>query len=92
MLKCVRIRKRDRVIDPFRIDEAERLMDANCTKTGEDRIVTLCPRAIRVAARQLKLRDRLKAAGRILASPPLHRTPFIRELEPDARQESAMVE
>jgi integrase len=28
MLRCVRIRKRDRVIDPFRIDEAERLIPA----------------------------------------------------------------
>lgn len=115
MLKCVRIRKRDRVIDPFRIEEAERLIiairqdwgeaqgyydefrfftglrpseeiallisdydavngtlrvtkarvagvDKNCTKTGEDRIVTLCPRDP-VLARQFKLRDRLKAAG-----------------------------
>ena len=118
MLRCVRIRKRDRVIDPFRIDEAERLIatirqdwgeaqanydafrfftglrpseeiallvsdydavngtlrvtkarvagkDKNCTKTGEDRIVTLCPRAIRVLARQLKVREQLKVAGRI---------------------------
>ncbi len=118
MLKCVRIRKRDRVIDPFRIDDAECLIaairedwgeaqanydefrfftglrpseeiallisdydaingtlrvskacvagkDKNCTKTGEDRIVTLCPRAICALARQLKLRKRLKAAGLI---------------------------
>jgi site-specific recombinase XerD len=28
LLKCVRIHKRDRVIDPFRIDEAERLITA----------------------------------------------------------------
>jgi len=114
MLRCVRIRKRDRVIDPFRIDEAERLIaairqdwgevqanydafrfftglrpseeiallvsdydavngtlrvtkarvagkDKNCTKTGEDRVVTLCPRAISILARQLKLREQLKA-------------------------------
>lgn len=40
-------------------------VDKNCTKTGEDRIVTLCPRAIRILARQLKLRERLKAAGLI---------------------------
>ena len=40
-------------------------IDKNCTKTGDDRIVTLCPRAIRVVARQLKLRERLKVAGRI---------------------------
>jgi integrase len=118
MLRCIRIRKRDRVIDPFRIDEAERLIagirqdwgeaqanydefrfftglrpseeiallisdydavngtlrvckarvagiDKNCTTTGEDRIVTLCPRAIRILARQLKLRARLKTAGLI---------------------------
>ncbi|HEY0683003.1 MAG TPA: DUF3596 domain-containing protein [Steroidobacter sp.] len=118
MLRCVRIRKRDRVIDPFRIDEAERLIaairqdwgeaqenydefrfftglrpseeialltsdydavngtlrvskarvagiDKNCTKTGEDRTVTLCARAVRILARQLKLRARLKAGGLI---------------------------
>jgi integrase len=40
-------------------------IDKNCTKTGEDRIVTLCPRAIRILARQLKLRERLKTAGLI---------------------------
>ena len=97
-------RKRDRVIDPFRIDDAERFIaaihqnwgeaqgnydafrfftglrpseeiallvsdyeavngtlrvckarvagiDQNCTKTGEDRVVTLCPRAIWVLSR-----------------------------------------
>src|SRR5687768_4860385 len=38
-------------------------IDKNCTKTGEDRIVTLCPRAIRILARQLKLRERLQAVG-----------------------------
>ena len=72
------------MIDPFRIDDAERLSDydaingtlrvskacvagkdKNCTKTGEDRIVTLCPRAICALARQLNLRKRLKAAGLI---------------------------
>jgi hypothetical protein len=40
-------------------------IDKNCTKTGEDRIVTLCPRAIRILAGQLKLRARLKTAGLI---------------------------
>lgn len=117
-LKCIRIRKRDRVIDPFRIDEAERLIrairqdwgeaqanydefrfftglrpseeiallvcdydavngnlrvskarvsgiDKNCTKTGVDRVVALCPRAIDVLSLQLKLRERMFAAGMI---------------------------
>jgi hypothetical protein len=40
-------------------------IDKNCTKTGEDRIVTLCPRAVRVLKRQLKLRERLRVAGLI---------------------------
>jgi hypothetical protein len=40
-------------------------IDKNCTKTGEDRVVTLCPRAIRILVRQLKLRERLKIAGLI---------------------------
>lgn len=40
-------------------------IDKNCTKTGEDRIVTLCPRAIRILAHQLELRARLKTAGLI---------------------------
>jgi integrase len=35
MLKCVRIRKRDRVIDPFRIEDAERLIAAIRQDWGE---------------------------------------------------------
>jgi site-specific recombinase XerD len=35
MLRCVRIRKRDRVIDPFRIDEAERLIAVIWQDWGE---------------------------------------------------------
>jgi integrase len=35
------------------------------TKTGDDRRVQLCPRALLVLKRQLRLRARLKAAGRI---------------------------
>lgn len=35
------------------------------TKTGEDRRVQLCPRALRVLKRQILLRERLEAAGRI---------------------------
>jgi integrase len=117
-LKCIRMRKRDRVIDPFRIDEAERLIrairqdwgeaqanydefrfftglrpseeialltcdhdpvngtlriskarvsgiDKNCTKTGVDRLVTLCPRAVDVLSRQLTLRAHMVDAGMI---------------------------
>lgn len=39
--------------------------DKDRTKTGEDRIVELCPRALEVLKRQLALRDRMKLAGRI---------------------------
>jgi len=35
------------------------------TKTGEDRRVQLCPRALRVLKRQLALRERLRAAGNL---------------------------
>jgi integrase len=35
------------------------------TKTGEDRRVQLCPRTLLVLKRQLALRDRLMAAGRL---------------------------
>jgi integrase len=40
-------------------------INKSCTKTGEDRVVALCPRAIRVLSRQIKLRERLEAAGLI---------------------------
>jgi integrase len=40
-------------------------LDRDQTKTGEDRRVTLCPRAWAVLQRQLALRTRLKAAGLI---------------------------
>lgn len=39
--------------------------DKDRTKTGEDRIVELCPRAMEVLKRQLALRARLKLAGKI---------------------------
>jgi integrase len=39
--------------------------DKDRTKTGEDRIVELCPRALEVMKRQLALRARLKLAGKI---------------------------
>jgi integrase len=39
--------------------------DKDRTKTGEDRIVELCPRALEVLKRQLALRARLKLAGKI---------------------------
>jgi len=38
-------------------------VDRNKTKTGEHRRVELCPRAIKVLKRQLRLRKRLAAAG-----------------------------
>jgi integrase len=118
VLKCIRIRKRDRLVDPFRIHEAEQLIaaihldwgeaqgnydefrfftglrpseqialltsdydpnlgtlritkarvagiDKDCTKTGEDRFVTLCPRALQVLHRQLALRSRVELEGQI---------------------------
>lgn len=37
------------------------------TKTSEDRLVELCPRAIDVLRRQMPLRARMKLAGRILS-------------------------
>ena len=39
--------------------------DKDRTKTSEDRIVELCPRALEVLKRQLALRARLKLAGQI---------------------------
>jgi hypothetical protein len=38
-------------------------IDKDCTKTGEDRRIVLCPRAIAVVERQLRLRARLVRAG-----------------------------
>jgi integrase len=40
-------------------------LDKDCTKTGEDRVITLCPRAIAVLQRQLALRAVLVRAGKI---------------------------
>ena len=40
-------------------------IDKDCTKTRQDRVVQLCPRAIFVLERQLKLRERLRGAGLI---------------------------
>jgi integrase len=40
-------------------------IDKDCTKTQEDRRLKLCPRAVAILERQLRLRDRLVAAGRI---------------------------
>ncbi len=40
-------------------------IDKDSTKTGEDRRITLCPRALDVMTRQLELRERLKRAGKI---------------------------
>jgi len=39
--------------------------DKDRTKTGEDRIVELCPRALEVLNRQLVLRERLEKAGTV---------------------------
>ena len=35
----------------------------DCTKNGEDRRIVLCPRAIAIIERQLRLRERLARAG-----------------------------
>jgi integrase len=40
-------------------------IDRDVTKTGEDRRIRLCPRAITVIERQLRLRERLAREGRI---------------------------
>jgi integrase len=40
-------------------------IDKDVTKTGEDRRVVLCPRAIAIIERQLRMRDRLVRAGAI---------------------------
>jgi integrase len=40
-------------------------IDKDVTKTGEDRRIRLCPRAIAVIERQLRLRERLAREGRI---------------------------
>ena len=40
-------------------------IDENITKTGEDRRIVLCPRAVAVNERQLRLRERLIRAGLI---------------------------
>ncbi len=39
--------------------------DKDCTKTGEDRRIVLCPRARTVLQRQLALREQLKRAGKL---------------------------
>jgi integrase len=40
-------------------------IDKDCTKTGEDRRIKLCRRAVVILERQLRLRERLAAEGRI---------------------------
>ncbi|HEY4211556.1 MAG TPA: DUF3596 domain-containing protein [Steroidobacteraceae bacterium] len=40
-------------------------IDKDCTKTRQDRVIQLCPRAIDVLRRQLELRERLGRAGLI---------------------------
>jgi integrase len=40
-------------------------IDKDSTKTGEDRRITLCPRALEVMTRQLELRQQLKRAGKV---------------------------
>jgi integrase len=39
--------------------------DKDRTKTSEDRLIELCPRALEVLKRQLALRARLKLAGKL---------------------------
>lgn len=43
-------------------------VERNCTKTARDRRVALCPRAVQVLEHQLRLRERLQAAGKIVQS------------------------
>lgn len=38
-------------------------IDKNCTKTREDRLITLCPRALGVLNRQLRLREQLQRSA-----------------------------
>jgi len=40
-------------------------IDKDSTKTGEDRLIRLCPRALRVLTRQLALRDAFVRTGKI---------------------------
>lgn len=40
-------------------------IDKDCTKTRQDRVLRLCPRAVGVLGRQLKLRKRLQRLGLI---------------------------
>lgn len=40
-------------------------VDRSKTKTGEDRRVELCPRAVAVLKKQLQLRERFVAAGKV---------------------------
>jgi len=40
-------------------------LDKDCTKTGEDRVITLCPRAIVILQHQLTSRAQLVRAGKI---------------------------
>jgi integrase len=40
-------------------------IDRDVTKTGEDRRIVLCPRAVAIIERQLRLRERLVGAGLI---------------------------
>jgi integrase len=54
-----------RDFDPLRgtlsINKARvRGIDRNCTKTRQDRIIKLCPRAVRIIHRQLELRHRMR--------------------------------
>jgi hypothetical protein len=56
----------DSVRGTLRVNKARvASIDKESTKTGEDRLVVLCPRALQVLQRQLALRARLEAAGLI---------------------------
>jgi hypothetical protein len=80
-LKYARIGKKDRpAIDPVTDYDAThgvlgitkaRVNGLDVTKTGEDRGIVLCPRAIAVIERQLRLRERLLHSGLVDARPPV---------------------
>ena len=57
----------DPLRDTLSVNKARvRGIDRNCTKTRQDRLIRLCPRAVRVIHRQLELRRRMKLNHDIL--------------------------
>jgi len=56
----------DPVRGTLRVNKARvRGIDRNCTKTRQDRLIQLCPRAVRVIHRQLRLREQLAHSARV---------------------------